>query len=124
MSTPAETLSQMIEALREESSKARRRIHATTANVALKQMRETQPPADAEEAEKRGYQRGILDAIGLLKEARETHERPVRNAESVVGQAYTVLSGLCLYGQSITSTFESLAQRALMARLKRSKETP
>lgn len=124
MSTPAETLYQMIEALTEEGSKARRRTHANTAYAALRQMQEAMPPANAKEAAESGYQRGLLDAIDLAKEARETHEKPVRDAERVIGQAYNVLSGICLYGQSITGTFESMCQRALMASLKRSKETP
>jgi hypothetical protein len=124
MSNPADTLSQMIEALTEESNKGRRRTHANAAYTALRQMREALPPATAKEAEESGYQRGLLDSIRLAKEAREMHEKPVRDAESVVGQAYSVLSGICLYGQSITITFESLVQRALMASLKRSKEAP
>ena len=76
----------MIEALTEESSKARRRTHANVAYTALRQMKEEQPPATAKEAEEIGYQRGLLDAIALAKLARETHEKPVRDALRLIGR--------------------------------------
>jgi hypothetical protein len=122
MSTPPDTLSQMIEALTEESSKVRRRTHANTAYTALRQMREAQPPANAEEAEQRGYRRGLLVAIAILKEARQEHERPLETAN--VGKAYTVINGVMNYGQFLCSDAESRIghEAFVMERLK--KETP
>lgn len=119
MSTPTETLSQMIEALTEEPSKARRRTHANTAHIALRQMREAMPPASADEAEERGYQKGLLAAIAMLKEAREAHEAPLNTAD--VGKAYTVINGVINYGQFLCSDAESRMAREAhdMSRLRK-----
>lgn len=123
MSTPAETLSQMIEALTEESSKARRRTHANTAYTALRQLREAQPPANAEEAERRGYVRGLLVAIELLREARSSIEAPIETA--VVGRASGVLNGVVNYGQFLCSEAEGRFGREAfhLERLKKEEAT-
>lgn len=119
MSTPFETLSKMIEALTEETSKAKRRTRANTAYIALRQMREAQPPASADEAEQRGYRKGLLAAIAMLKEAREAHEAPLTAAN--VGKAYTVINGVINYGQFLCSDAESRMAREAhdMNRLKK-----
>lgn len=116
----AETLSRAIEALTEEKSLVRRRTIANTAHAALRQLREERPPADAGEAELRGRQAGLLQSLTIAKEARQQHEAPLKKAD--LGVAYTILSGLCHYGQGINSTFESLIQRELMDSLQ--KRTP
>jgi hypothetical protein len=122
MSTPAETLSQMIEALTEEKSVARRRTHANTAHTALWLMREAQPPANADEAEQRGYRHGLLVAIELLRESRKEHERPLETAD--VGKAYTVINGVINYGQFLCSDAESRMGREAFAMERMKKETP
>lgn len=124
MSTPAETLHAMIEALTEEKSVARRRTHANAAYVALRQLREALPFTGAQEAEEAGYQRGSMDAVLLAKTALEKHEGHVRAAQKVAGEAYGVLGGVLNYGQMIISTFETLAQRAATDSYKRQKGKP
>jgi hypothetical protein len=116
----AETLGQAIEALIAEKSLAKRRTLANTAYAALRTLQGERPPADAGEAEVRGRQKGLLQSLGIAKAAREEHEGIVRKAD--LGAAYPVLNGLCHYGQSITSTFESLVQKELMESLR--KRTP
>lgn len=122
MPSPTETLSKMIEALIEEKSVSRRRTHGTAAYDALRALLAQKGPANAREAEESGYQRGMLDAINLLKSARMEAEEPLGKAESIAGPAYVVLSGARNYGASIASSFESKAQHALLESIKRSRE--
>ena len=108
MSNPAETLSQMIEALTEESSKTRRRTHANTAYAALRQMREAQPPTNVEEAERRGYEAGILAAMELLRKTQSDLDEPLRKASythSVLG-ATGALDSLRHYADGVIVQFE------------------
>lgn len=122
MSNPADTLSKTIDALVAEKSARVRKTLAFAGYEALRQMREAQPPADADEAEERGYRRGLLVAIALLKEARATHEKPLETAN--VGRAYTVINGVLNYGQFLCSEAESLMGREAFALERIKKETP
>lgn len=114
MSTPADVLSRMIEALTEERSGSRRRTHANTAHVALRQLLEAQPPATANEAEQRGFRAGLLRSIDLARQARNEHEARIERAEHLAGAGYVALNGVRHYGQAISSTFESLALNAAL----------
>jgi hypothetical protein len=114
----AETLSKAIEALTEDRSIRGRRNHANTAHAALRALFDESPPADAGAVERTGYQQGLLKAITIAKEALEVHEAPIVAVQHNMGAAYAVLNGLRHFAQSITSTFETLVQRELMASLK------
>lgn len=60
------------------------------------------------------YERGMLEAINILKAVREKHEKPLRQVE--VGAAYVVLNGVKHWGQAITSDFETEVIKHLMAK--------
>jgi hypothetical protein len=118
-SSPEARLRLAIAAMTDSVSLARRREYADTANAALAELLSVQPPATAKEAEKRGYQQGLLASLACAKEALRTHEDPVTKAEVSIGAGYAVLNGLCHYGQSIVSTFETNVQKALMSTLRK-----
>jgi hypothetical protein len=60
------------------------------------------------------YERGMLEAINLLKAVRERHEAPLRQVE--VGAAYVALNAVKHWGQAITSDFETEVIKHLMAK--------
>lgn len=115
MSTPAETLSQMIEAMTEESSKQRRRTHANAAYAALREMREAMPPANAEEAERRGYEAGWLAALALLRKTQTDVGEPMLKASygGTVRHAAGAINALLYFGDTIITEFEKRATRAM-----------
>lgn len=115
MSTPAETLSQMIEALTEEASKARRRTHANTAYAALRQMQEALPPVDSAAAERRGFEAGLLAAMELLRQTQRDLDEPLRKASynGEIPHAAGAIDALRHYADTIVTQFEIRATRAL-----------
>jgi hypothetical protein len=119
MITPADVLSEIIGVLTEEKSLSRRRTHANAAYAALRQLREAQPPANAAEAEQRGYEQGALKALEVAHEVRREFEESFKPARYTA--AGNVLNGVENYGQSMLSKAESAVTRHLNER--RRKET-
>lgn len=120
MSNPADVVSQMIDALTEESSKARRRTHANTAYVALRQLQEAAPPVDAESAHQHGYEAGWLAAMALLRTCQGKVGEPLRKAsyEPEAHHASGAINALLHYADTVVTEFEKQATRAMRESLK------
>lgn len=121
MEHPGEVLSKVIAAMTEEKSVARRRTLANEAHAALRQLLDAKPAETADEAERKGYSRGLLVAIELMTEARREHERPLETAN--VGRAYTVINGVVNYGQFMCSDAEMRMGREAFAMTRMKKES-
>lgn len=115
MSTPADVVSQMIAALVDETSKARRRTHANTANTALRQMIETQPLATTAEYERRGYENGWFAAMKLLRSVQASVEEPLRKASygDEIRHATGAINALLYYADTVVTEFEKRANTAI-----------
>lgn len=124
MSTPAETLSQMIDALTEETSKARRRTHANTAYVVLRQMQEAMPPASVEDAERRGHEAAWMAAMELIRQCQRDLGDPLRKASygEEARHASGAINALLHYADTVATEFEKRATRAMREQPK--KESP
>jgi hypothetical protein len=105
----------MIEALTEESSKARRRTHANTAYTALRQMQAAMPPANADEAKQRGWEQGWVSAMALLRQALADVGDPMRRASYAENarNAYGAINALLHYADTVVTEFEKRATRAM-----------
>lgn len=120
MTGPAEVVSQMIAALAEETSKSRRRTHANAAHAALLQLLEEGPPV-ATEVEAKGFERGFLAAMDLLREVQRDLAAPIRAAsyrEEALGKVAASIDAALHYADTLIVKFEIRANIELRLRLK------
>jgi hypothetical protein len=61
------------------------------------------------------YQQGMMDALRIMKEAREDFDAPLRQVRDVVGAAYVVLNGASHSVAHVVSQAESKIMRHLIA---------
>lgn len=120
MANTGDVLSKAIAAMAEEKSVARRRSIANEAHVALRQLLEAKPAETADEAEKKGYARGLIVATDLLAETLREHVEPLSKVD--VGRAYAVLNGVSLLVRSVCSGAESRMGREAFAMTRLTKE--
>lgn len=119
-----DTPSQIIDALTEEGSKARRRMYANTAYAALRTLRGSMPPANAEEAARRGYELGLFAALRIVREAQRDVDDPLRKASyrDDVRGASGASSALVHHADTVVTEFEKRINAELRVPYK--KETP
>jgi hypothetical protein len=59
------------------------------------------------------YERGMMDALRIMKEQRDALEKPLRTVD--VGPGYVALNALSHWGQSLTSATETAVLNHLMS---------